>query len=219
MREKTIAHIQEKKVITIVRGLYGEKIVRLAQALHAGGVELMEVTFDQKRVDAHADTMAAISAIREAMGDEMCVGAGTVTSVELVEKARTAGAMYIVSPDFQPDVIARTRELDMVSLPGAFTATEIGNAYRAGADFVKVFPAAQAGPAYIKAIRGPLNHIPLLAVGGVDEKNAAAFMKAGCAGIGVGGNLVNKEWINNGEWHRITELAQQFIAAVNGKAD
>lgn len=214
MREKTIAHIQSKKVITIVRGLYGEAVVQLAKALHAGGIELMEVTFDQKNTETHADTMAAISAINQAMGDKMCVGAGTVTTVELVEKAHAAGAKYIVSPDFQPDVIARTRELDMVSLPGAFTATEISNAYRAGADFVKVFPAAQAGTAYIKAIRGPLNHIPLLAVGGVNEKNAADFIKAGCAGIGVGGNLVNKEWIANGEWDKITALAREFIAAV-----
>ena len=214
MREKTIAHIQSKKVITIVRGLYGEAVVQLAKALHAGGIELMEVTFDQKNTETHADTMAAISAINQAMGDKMCIGAGTVTTVELVEKARAAGAKYIVSPDFQPDVIARTRELDMVSLPGAFTATEISNAYRAGADFIKVFPAAQAGTAYIKAIRGPLNHIPLLAVGGVNEKNAADFIKAGCAGIGVGGNLVNKEWIANGEWDKITALAREFIAAV-----
>lgn len=214
MREQTIARIRDKKVITIVRGLYGEKVVQLAEALYAGGIELMEVTFDQKNPDSHADTMAAIRAINEAMGERMCVGAGTVTSVELVEKAHAAGAKYIVSPDLQPDVIARTRELGMVSLPGAFTATEISNAYHAGADFVKVFPSAQAGPAYIKAIRGPLNHIPLLAVGGVDEKNAAAFMKAGCSGIGVGGNLVNKEWIAGGEWSKITELAREFIAAV-----
>ena len=85
----------------------------------------------------------------------------------------------------------------------------------AGADFVKIFPAAQLGPGYIKAIRSPLNNIDFLAVGGVNEKNAADFMKAGCVGLGVGGNLVNKEWINHDEWDKITSLSQEFIKAVN----
>ena len=100
MREKTIAHIQDKKVITIVRGLYGEAVVQLAKALHAGGIELMEVTFDQKNTETHADTMAAISAINQAMGDKMCVGAGTVTTVELVEKAHTLGIRVMVDAVF-----------------------------------------------------------------------------------------------------------------------
>ena len=92
--------------------------------------------------------------------------------------------------------------------------TEILAAWEAGADAVKVFPASSVGPGYIKAIRGPLSHIPLMAVGGVNEKNAADFMKAGCVGLGVGGNLVNKEWIKNGEWDKITALAREFMTAV-----
>ena len=174
----------------------------------------MEVTFDQSDTAAHAQTAAAIHAIKAHMGERMLVGAGTVTTPSLVEMAKEAGAEYIVSPDIRPAVIERTRELGMVSLPGALTPTEINNAYDAGADFVKVFPAAQLGPAYIKAVRGPLNHIPLLAVGGVNEKNIADFIKAGCCGAGVGGNLVNKQWIAAGEWDRITALAKEFVEAV-----
>ena len=165
MREQVIERIRAKKIITIVRGVYGEQVAHLAEALAAGGVELMEVTFDQSDTAAHAQTAAAIHAIKAHMGERMLVGAGTVTTPSLVEMAKEAGAEYIVSPDLRPAVIERTRELGMVSLPGALTPTEINNAYDAGADFVKVFPAAQLGPAYIKAVRGPLNHIPLLAVG------------------------------------------------------
>ena len=91
------------------------------------------------------------------------------------------------------------------------TPTEITAAHRWGADFVKVFPASNLGPAYIKAVRGPLNHIRLLAVGGISEKNVAEFIRAGCAGAGVGGNLVNKEWIRNGEFQKITELAREMM--------
>ena len=88
------------------------------------------------------------------------------------------------------------------------------SAYEAGADAVKVFPVSSLGPGYIKAVRAPLSHIPLMAVGGVNEKNAADYMKAGCVGLGVGGNLVNKEWIKNGEWDKITALAKEFMKAV-----
>ncbi len=212
-REQVIERIREKKIITIVRGVYGEDICRLAQALAAGGIGLMEVTFDQSNRNSWKDTAAAIHTIGQSMDGSLIAGAGTVTTPELVEMAYDAGAEYIVSPNVNAEVIRQTRELGMVSLPGAMTPSEIWDAWEAGADFVKVFPVAQLGPAYIRAVRGPLNHIPLLAVGGVDENNVAAFLTAGCEGAGVGGNLVNKEWISQGRWDRITDLARKFAAA------
>ena len=142
-------------------------------------------------------------------------GAGTVTTIEMLNLAKEAGAGFIVSPDCNPEVIKATVEAGMVSMPGAMTPTEILTAYRAGADFVKVFPTAGLGSAYIKAVRGPLNHIRLLAVGGVNEKNIADFLAAGCVGAGVGGNLVNKNWIANGEWDKITALAREFVTNAN----
>ena len=186
----------------------------LAQALYAGGIRAIEVTFNQKQPDKFVQTTDAIRAIKEAMGERMAVGAGTVTSVALVELAHGAGAEFIVSPDMNVDVIRRTKELGMVSMPGALTPTEILTAHQSGADFVKVFPAGCLGAGYIKAIRGPINHVPLLAVGGVSEKNASEFLKAGCAGIGAGGNLVNKQWIEAGAFDKITALAKEFIRAL-----
>ena len=99
----------------------------------------------------------------------------------------------------------------MCAMPGAMTPSEIKTAYEAGADFVKVFPASVLGPEYIRAIRGPLGQIPLLAVGGVSEGNAASFLQAGCVGVGVGGKLVNRDWIAAGQWDSITQLARQLV--------
>lgn len=215
MSKNIIDLVLETKVVAIVRGL-NSGYEGLAQALYDGGIRAIEVTFNQKDPALWIKTTDAIRQIKALMGDKMAVGAGTVTSVELAELAYEAGAQFIVSPDTDPDVIRRTKELGMVSMPGALTPSEIKQAYKSGADFVKVFPVGNLGSGYIKAIRGPLNHIRLLAVGGVSEKNVAEFIKAGCVGVGVGGNLVNKDWIANGEFDKIRALAQELCANARG---
>ena len=212
MRETIIQKVLDKKVIAIVRGVYGQDALGLARALYAGGIELLEVTFDQSKPESLNRTSDTVKLLCQELGDKMYFGAGTVTTIEMLNLAKEAGASFIVSPDFNPEVIRATVEAGMVSMPGAMTPTEILTAYRAGADFVKVFPTSGLGASYIKAVRGPLNHIRLLAVGGVNEKNIAEFLAAGCVGAGVGGNLVNKTWIANGEWDKITALAKEFIA-------
>ena len=213
MRDTVIQRILDTKVIAIVRGVYGEEALHLAEALAEGGVQLLEVTFDQSHPETHKDTMNTIRNIRLHLGERFLVGAGTVTSAELVEKAADAGALYIVSPNIRPSVVELTRKLNLVSLPGAMTPTEIGMAYDAGADFVKVFPASDLGPGYIKAVRAPLNHIPLLAVGGISAKNIRSFLDAGCCGAGVGGSLVNKSAIAEGRWETLTQEARLLIEA------
>ena len=125
-----------------------------------------------------------------------------------------AGGRYLVTPATQPEIIRMGKALGLGLFPGAFTPTEILAAYEAGADGVKVFPASALGPSYIKAVRAPLSHIPLLAVGGINEKNAAEFLRAGCVGLGVGGSLVNKQWIADGEWDKITALAKEYVKAI-----
>ena len=209
-QEEIIQVIKDTKIIAIVRGLDGG-YAELARALYDGGVRAMEITFNQKNPDSFKNTAEGISDIVSKLNGEMIAGAGTVTSTELVKIAYDAGAQFIVSPDCNPEVIKYTKQLGMLSMPGAFTPTEILTAHNCGADFVKVFPAGNLGPEYIKAIRGPLNHIRLLAVGGVDEKNVKSFIDAGCIGAGCGGKLINKEWIKNGEFDKITKLAREFI--------
>ena len=188
--------------------------VRLGHAFEEGGIGLMEITYNQKAPETWKDTAAAIEAVAKEFGDRLLAGAGTVITLEQVAMTYNAGGRYLVTPATQPEIIRAGKALGLGLYPGAMTPSEILEAYNAGADAVKVFPASALGVGYIKAVRAPLSHIPLMAVGGVNEKNAADFMKAGCVGLGVGGNLVNKEWIENGEWGKITALAKEFIKAV-----
>ena len=216
-REELRSLVFKKKVVAIVRGIYGEDCRKLAEALYRGGVRLMEVTFDQSKPEAFSRTTGTIRLLVEKLGDRMVFGAGTVTSTALVEMTKEAGGQFIVSPDTRADVIHRTVELGMVSMPGAMTPTEIGLAYDSGADFVKVFPAGTLGASYIKAVRAPLGHIPLLAVGGVNEVNAAEYIAAGAAGVGVGGNLAKKALVEAGDFASIEETARLLVKAVGAE--
>ena len=207
--------VKERKIVAIVRGLSPEYMIRLGHAFEEGGIGLMEVTYNQSAPDTWTHTAQAIEAIEKEFGERLLVGAGTVIKPEQVKMTYNAGGHYLVTPTTQPEIIHMGKTLGLGMFPGAFSPTEVLAAYEAGADAVKVFPVSSVGPGYIKAIRGPLSHIPLMAVGGVNEKNAADFMKAGCVGVGVGGNLVNKDWIKNGEWEKITSLAKEFVKAVN----
>jgi len=212
---EVMERIRSDKIIAIVRGLPGEHMLSLAGALYAGGISMIEVTFNQADPAKWQDTCSAIRQLSEKFAGSMLVGAGTVMSVEQLMLAKDAGAKYIISPDTNVEVIRETKKQGLVSLPGAMTPSECVAAFNAGADAVKVFPAGQLGPGYIKAIRAPLSHIPMLAVGGVNEKNAAEFIKAGCIGLGVGGKLVNIELIKNGELDKISAIAREYIKAVH----
>ena len=214
MRERVIQEILDKKIIAIVRGVDEDQALKIAKALYEGGITLVEVTFNQKNPDQFVNTANAIRAINAEMKDKMFVGAGTVTSKELVYMAANAGAKYIISPDTDAEVIKLTRQMGLVSLPGAYTPTEAKQAYNAGADFVKLFPCVGDAPAYLKAVCAPFNHIRFLAVGGVNADNAADFLKAGAVGVGVGSCLANKKWADAGEYWRITEEAKKFIANI-----
>ncbi|MDR3122145.1 MAG: bifunctional 4-hydroxy-2-oxoglutarate aldolase/2-dehydro-3-deoxy-phosphogluconate aldolase [Clostridiales bacterium] len=214
MRERVISQILEGKLIAIVRGMEEEKILPIAEAIRAGGIAMLEVTFNQAKPESFAATARAIRSVRKAYGDQGFAGAGTVLTEEQLLLAAEAGAQYIISPDTNPAIIRKTRELGLVSIPGAMTASECVSAHNAGADFVKIFPLGNLGPGYLKAIRAPLSHIRFLGVGGISEKNIGEYLAVGAAGFGVGGNLVNKEWIDTGRFDLITELAAKYTAAV-----
>lgn len=213
MKDMIKQAIKEHKLIAIVRGVEPEICLKIADALYAGGFRLMEITYDQKNPAGWEATAQAIGAVAKAFAGRMFVGAGTVTCPELVELTASHGGQFIISPDANEDVIRRTVELGLVSIPGVMTPTEIMAAHRAGADFVKLFPAGSLGAGYLKAIKAPISHIDMLVVGGIDEKNIADFLKVGAAGAGIGGNLVNKAWVEAGQFEKITEIARQLVAA------
>ena len=212
MRDGMIKKILNDKVIAIVRGIYDEECLNLAKALHKGGVNLLEVTFDQKSQEERLRTVNTLKLLNQELGDKMAFGAGTVTTVEMVHMAKEGGAKFIISPDTDPDVIRATVEADMVSIPGALTPTEIKQAHVNGADFVKVFPAGSMGVSYLKAVAAPLSNVRMLAVGGVDGNNVRDYLAAGAVGAGVASCLFKKEWVKAGEWDRITEASKTFVA-------
>ena len=198
-------------IVAIIRGFGPEICLRLAEAYVKGGINSVEVTFNQKSPETWKDTALAIKSIKSAFGGEIMVGAGTVLTEEQLGICEEAGGEFMVTPNVNPALIRRCVADGLVAMPGALTPSEVVEAYDAGAKYVKIFPAGSLGPGYIKAIKAPLSHIPLLAVGGIGPDNVADFIKAGCVGVGVGGNLTNKEWIAAGEWDKITAVAAALV--------
>lgn len=214
MRKKIIEAIEREKVITIVRGVESDKLIPLAEAMYDGGIRLLEITYSANGSVSDEDTAKNIEMLSQHFGDRMFIGAGTVITEKQVELTKKAGGKFIISPDTCEAVIKKTCELDMVSMPGALTPTEIQNAHRYGADFVKLFPITNMGVEYVKAVKAPLSHIKLLAVGGINENNMADYLKAGVCGFGVGSNIVNKKLIDAGNYSEITELAKKYTKVI-----
>ena len=144
----------------------------------------------------------------------MYIGAGTVITEKQVELTKSAGGLFIISPDTYGAVIDKTRMLEMVSMPGALTPTEIQAAHRYGADFVKLFPVTSLGIDYVKAVKAPLSHIKLLAVGGINENNMSDYLKAGISGFGIGSNIVDKKLVEANDFSGISLLAEKYTRAI-----
>lgn len=214
MREQVIKWVEQHKIIAIVRGAEPAKCAAVAKALYDGGIRLMEITYDQAHPESWKDTAAAIGQVNTDYAGKLLVGAGTVTTPELVEMTAAVGGNFIISPDTDLAVIKKTLELGLVSMPGALTPTEIKAAHSAGADFVKLFPISNMGPGYLKAVRAPLNHIKMMAVGGINEKNMRDYLDAGACGFGIGGNLANKKWIAAGEFDKIAAVAREMVNVI-----
>ena len=214
MRETVISTVEKEKVIVIVRGVAKEKLIPLADAMGDGGIRLLEITYDATGKTSDEETAENIAMLAKEFEGRMLIGAGTVLKESQVGLTAKAGGKFIISPDTNKAVIERTRELGLVSMPGALTPTEIADAHRYGADFVKLFPVSTFGTEYVKAVKAPLSHIKLLAVGGVDENNIKDYAKAGACGFGIGSNIVNKKLIEEGNFDKITELARAFLAAI-----
>ena len=190
-----------------MRGMTKEQLVHTVDAMYKGGIELVEVTFDQSGRIPDEQTAENIRLLTDTFEGRVLVGAGTVMSVEQVELSHKAGAKYIISPDSCQNVIKRTVELGMVSIPGVFTPTEAANAHRWGADFVKLFPNSELNISYLKCLTVPLSHIRFLAVGGINADNLADYLTAGAVGVGVATSIVNKKLIADQKYDEITQLA------------
>ncbi len=201
--------IHECGIVAVIRARSGELLADVAEALAAGGVTVMEVTFTVP------GALRVLERVADQMGDRVLLGAGTVLDTETARAAMLAGAEFIVSPSTNVDVIRLCSRYDKAVLPGALTPTEVVQAWEAGADIVKVFPAdALGGAAYLQALRGPLPQVCLMPTGGVNLDTAAGFLRAGAFALGVGSSLVETKAVEQGDFGRIESLARQYVDIV-----
>ncbi len=214
-RQDIIGAIEDNKIIAILRGIPSDRLCDTVAALYDGGIRLVEVTYSADGSRSDCDTAADIRMLAERFDGKMYIGAGTVLTEHQVTLTKNAGGTFIISPDANPAVIKKTVDEGMVSIPGALSPTEITAADRAGADFVKLFPVVSLGTEYIKAIRAPLCHIKMLAVGGIDSENMTDFLKAGVCGVGIGSNITDKRMIANGDFDGIRRLCEQYTTVIN----
>lgn len=214
MYDHTLKTIFDCKIIAILRNVAEDKLVSLQDALLEQGIRCLEVTFDQKDKHGIEITQRSILRLREHAGDKMEIGAGTVLTMEQLDAARVAGASFIISPDCNREIIEMTRSYGLVSMPGAMTPTEILSAYRWGASIVKVFPAGRLGTGYFHDIRGPINHVPLSAVGGVDHTNMEPFYREGVCCFGIGSNIVKKELLQANDFAAIGQNARLYTEQI-----
>jgi len=213
-RQVIIEQIKKEKLIVIIRGVEKEKLIQLTEAMYNGGVRLLEITYDSKRIVSDKETSQAISMLCDHFGDRMIIGAGTVLTEEQVKLTKQSGGSFVISPNTNKKVIDCTVANEMLSIPGALTPSEVEEAYECGADFVKLFPVTSLGTDYVKAIRAPLSHIPLLAVGGIDLNNIKKYLRAGICGVGIGSNIVDKNLLAQNNWNEISRLADQYHRSI-----
>lgn len=214
MREQIMKELEQEKLVVIVRGVAKEKLIPLTEAMYQGGVRFLEITYSATGAISDEETADSIRMLAEHFAGRVHIGAGTVLTCKQVELTKEAGGQFIISPDTNAEVIRKTRELGLVSMPGALTPTEIQAAHRAGADFVKLFPVTNMGIDYVKAVTAPLSHIKLLAVGGIDETNMMDYLKAGVCGFGIGSSIIDKKMLAEGNYEGITKLAAKFKAVI-----
>ena len=207
-RHENLQRVLDSGIVAIIRASSGEQLVDVATALYEGGIDVIEVTFTVPGV------LDIISAVNQKLGDKILLGAGTVLDPESARAALLAGAEFIVAPSVNLDVIQLCNRYGKMILPGALTPTEVVTAWEAGADIVKVFPADIGGPSYLKSLHGPLPQVRLLPTGGVNLDTLASFMKAGACAVGLGSALVEKQAVDNGNFDRIRDLAEQYVELV-----
>ena len=209
-RASVVATLREVGIIPVIRAGSADAAVAVVEALMEAGLTVAEITMTVP------GAMEAIASVAKRFGDNVLVGAGTVTDVKTVRKALDAGAGFIVSPCLVPKVIEAAERADIPVLPGALTPTEVFEAFRQGGDMVKVFPAQNVGgAAYLRALRGPFPEIPLVPTGGVTLENVGEMFKAGAVAVGVGSEMISKDALARRDYAVIGALASRFLEAVS----
>lgn len=214
VKNEVIKSVEQNKIIAILRGIPKDKILDTAEALYEGGIRLLEVTYSADKSVSDEETAEIIKMLVESFKGRMFIGAGTVLTTEQVKLTKKAGGSFIISPNVDKKVIMKTVKEGLVSIPGALTPSEICDADKFGADFVKLFPVTGLGTSYIKAVKAPLKHIKMLAVGGITPENIKEFSLSGVCGFGIGSNITDMKCIAAGDWQAVTQKAKAFVEAL-----
>ena len=207
-KPEIIDRIVNPGIVAIIRADSSEQLMGAAEALYEGGVTGMEVTMTTP------NALQVINDVAKRFGKKVLIGVGTVLDTETCRAAILAGSQFVVTPVTRPEVITLCNRYGIPIAAGAYTPTEALTAYEAGADFVKIFPADQLGPQYIKNILAPLPQLQIIPTGGVTVATVDAFIKAGCVALGAGSSLVSKDILKNQDWKKLTETAAAFVEAI-----
>ncbi|MCB0742386.1 MAG: bifunctional 4-hydroxy-2-oxoglutarate aldolase/2-dehydro-3-deoxy-phosphogluconate aldolase [Ignavibacteriae bacterium] len=201
-REEIRNKILQNKVVAVVRMKNPNQLLKVIEAIMKGGVTGIELTM------TIPNAIEAIEKANKEFGDDILLGVGSVTDSKVALEAINAGAKFVVSPIYKPEVVAAVIEKNLVVIPGAFSPTEIQNAYEQGADFVKIFPADNLGMSFIKSIKAPLPHLKVIPTGGVTLENAIDWINHGASAVGIGSALVDNKAIENENYSQLTENAK-----------
>tara|TARA_R110002111_G_C5999525_1_gene372975 strand:- start:2908 stop:3555 length:648 start_codon:yes stop_codon:yes gene_type:complete len=204
-RHADFTRVLDRGAVAIIRAQSGELLADVSKAIYAGGLDVIEVTFTVPGV------LDILAQVKRELGDKILLGAGTVLDTETARAAILAGAEFIVTPTVNTDVIELCNRYDKLIMTGALTPTEVLTAWEAGADIIKIFPAFVGGPAYLKALHGPLPQIPLMPTGGVDLETLPAYLKAGACAVGLGSSLVTKQMVETGDLEGIQQLTSEYM--------
>ena len=213
MNNEVLESVRQNKIIVVARGLSDSDVIPFCEAPYEGGIRLVEIPFRHGKNTDLCDTPRQIELISKHFDGKLHVGAGTVLSRKNVDDAHGAGASFLLAPSFDRDIVRYTKEKCLLSFPGIMTPSEAQDAHLAGADMVKIFPTGVLGLDYIKALRVPLEHIDVIAMGGVNPTNLKEHL-AVCDAVGIGGGICDKAAINEGNWKKITELCIKYTSQI-----
>ena len=207
-KEEILKELSRLGAVAVIRMSDSEKLKKVSEAIHKGGVSALEITMTTP------NALAVIENLSRSMGDEILVGVGSVLDSQTAISAINAGAQFVVSPIYKQEIVETVKKLGIPVMPGAFTPTEIQTAYVNGADIVKVFPADIVGMSFFKSVLAPMSHLKLMPTGGVTLTNAGDWLKAGAIAVGVGTALLEKKAIDENNFAKLTENAKLLVKSI-----
>jgi 2-dehydro-3-deoxyphosphogluconate aldolase/(4S)-4-hydroxy-2-oxoglutarate aldolase len=208
-KKVVLEKVKELGVLAVIRGPSPELTIKMVEALIAGGVIGIEITYSTPNAEE------VVQALSKKFGSSIILGMGTLTKPEQAISAKAAGACFLVSPVCEPNLVKGMVDSGLLTMAGALTPTEVFQAYNMGVDVIKIFPGSLGGPAYIKALKGPFPYIPMMPTGGVSAGNVAEWFATGVVAVGAGSELCPPHLAKEGKFEEISKRASDFVQVVN----